>query len=247
MANWLKGEVVEKREWTDGLFSLRIKAPLGDFIAGQFVRVGLEVDGEILARPYSLVNAPDEALLEIYFNVVTEGDLSIRLARLEVGELIYVSDRTSGFLTINEIPEAKDLWMLATGTGVGPFLSCLKTDEPWQRFDRIILGYSVKKKSQLAYAELISSICHRYPEQMSFVPFVTRETMPGAISTRITTSIENGELEDRIGLKMAAEHSHVMMCGNADMISQVSALLEQRGMHRHRRREPGHITTEKYH
>ena len=82
MAGWLDGVVIENRQWSERLFSLRIRAPLADFKAGQFVRVALDIDGERVARPYSLVNAPGDELLEIYFNIVEQGPLTPRLAAL---------------------------------------------------------------------------------------------------------------------------------------------------------------------
>jgi ferredoxin--NADP+ reductase len=247
MANWLKGIVMENRQWSARLFSLRIDVPLGDFQAGQFVRVALDVEGELVARPYSLVNAPHEEHLEIYFNIVPDGPLSSRLAKLKAGDEVQVVDKASGFLTINEVPEVDYLWLMATGTGIGPFLSSLKTDEPWQRFKKIVLGYSVRSIEELSYTDTISRLLEKHPGQLEFVPFVTREIMEGAINSRITKAIESGELERRVGITLGPETSHIMMCGNSAMIQEVSDLLGSRGMRRHRRREPGHITTEKYH
>ena len=247
MANWLNGIVKEKKRWTDRLFSLRIDAPLGAFSAGQFVRVALDVGGEQVARPYSLVNAPGEELLEIYFDIVPEGPLSPRLAMLEPGDAIQVADKPSGFLTINEVPDVKHLWLLATGTGIGPFLSALKTAEPWRRFEKIVLAYSVRYRDELSYMDTIASLQSSYPEQLEFAAFVTREHAENALNKRITAALDDGSFEQQIGLKIQADSSHVMMCGNSTMIMEVTSKLEQRGMRKHRRREPGHITTEKYH
>jgi len=247
MANWLKGVIKEKIQWNERLFSLRIAAPLNQFTAGQFVRVGLDIQGELVARPYSLVNAPDEELLEIYFNIVAEGPLTPKLAQLGKGDEVQVVDKASGFLTIGEVPEVDYLWMIATGTGIGPFLSSLKTDEPWQRFKKVILAYSVRSVEELSYMETITLLQARHAKQFKFVPIVTREFMDGAINVRINTSIEDGSLEDQCGVSINANNSHIMMCGNSAMIKDVSELLEARGLRKHRRREPGHITTEKYH
>jgi ferredoxin--NADP+ reductase len=122
MADWLEGRVTRKHKWSERLFSLMIEAPLNTFRPGQFVRVALDVDGEEIARPYSLVNTPDEAELEIFFNIVPEGPLTPRLAKMKPGDVIKVAPRSFGFLTIDDIPDCRHLWMLATGTGVGPFL-----------------------------------------------------------------------------------------------------------------------------
>ncbi|MCH7880063.1 MAG: ferredoxin--NADP reductase [Proteobacteria bacterium] len=246
MAKWLNGTVVENYHWNERLTSLKFDAPLGRFKAGQFVRVGLEIDGDIIARPYSLVNSPDESPLEIYFNMVSEGPLTPPLFQLQKGDDLLVAPNTAGFLTINEIPDTRDLWMVATGTAIGPFLSILKESEVWERFERIILCYSVRAKEELAYAESIDAVARQHEEQFCFVPLVTREQVTGTLNMRITAAIANGELERKVGTSISADHSHVMMCGSSDMIKDVSVLLESRGMHKHRRREPGHFSTEKY-
>jgi len=246
MATWLQGTIVENHQWCDDLFSLKIRTDPLNFTAGQFVRVALDIKNEQVARPYSLVNAPQEPLLEIHLNTVSNGLLSPGLTALAAGDKIQVAERTAGFLTVDEVPDIPHLWLLATGTGVGPFLSILKTDQPWQRFEKIVLGYSVQTHEKLAYRADFEALQQQHPDQFSFVPFVTREAATGTINARMTTSIENGEFEKRAGIKLSPDTSHVMLCGNATMISNVKTLLETRGMRRHLRREPGHIATEKY-
>jgi ferredoxin/flavodoxin---NADP+ reductase len=246
MAGWLTGKIIEKKGWNDRLFSLRIECDFDTFESGQFVRIALDIDGERVARPYSLVNTPDEDVLEIYFNIVDEGPLTPRLAELESGDEIFVSERANGFLTVSEIPQCSHLWMLATGTGVGPFLSILKNKDVWQRFEKVVLAYSVRDLSELSYQQQVTEIQQQWPDRFSFVPFVTREKVEGIIHQRITESIEDASLETIAGIAIDAD-SHIMMCGNSAMISAVTELLEKRGLKKHRRREPGHITTEKYH
>jgi ferredoxin--NADP+ reductase len=247
MAEWLDGEITEKRQWNDRLFSLRFSAPIENFKAGQFVRVALEIDDEIIARPYSLVNSPDESVQEIFFNIVPEGPLTPRLARLDKGDKVKVADRLYGFMTVDAVPDARDLWLLATGTGIGPFLSILKSGDAWQKFHNVVLVYSVRTASELAYQETIASLLEQGNSHLSYIPLVTRESVAGAINKRITAAIESGELEQHAGIDINADDSQVMMCGNSDMITEVTRLLESRDMRKHLRREPGHITTEKYH
>ncbi len=246
MADWLTGKIVEKKCWNDRLYTLRIECDFDTFESGQFVRVALDIDGERVARPYSLVNKPDDDFLEIYFNIVDEGPLSPRLAELEVGDEIFVTDRANGFLTVSEVPQCRHLWMLATGTGVGPFLSILKNRDAWQRFEKIVLVYSVRDISELAYQQQVADIQQQWPQKFSFVPLVTREKVEGMLNQRITDSIEDDSLEQTTGV-VIDEDSHVMMCGNSEMIADVTEVLAKRGLRKHRRREPGHITTEKYH
>jgi len=247
MAKWHNGKVVANNRWNERLTSLKFEAPLEGFESGQFVRVGLEVDGEIVARPYSLVNTPDESALEIYFNIVPEGPLSPKLFELESGDDIMVATNPAGFLTISEVPESENLWMLATGTAIGPFLSILKGESVWQKFQQVTLCYSVRTQEELAYAENINQIVEQRNSQFSFIPIITREAAPSALRERIPQSIENGDLESHANTSLSADDSHVMLCGSSEMITEVSAVLDSRGMRKHRRREPGHYTTEKYH
>ena len=248
MAQWLHGRVERKTRWNDTHYSLVISADGPAFVAGQFIRVGVDLGDERVGRPYSLVNPPHEPELEIFFNIVPEGPLSKELAALEPGDAIWLTDAANGFLTLKEVPtHAKDLWLLATGTGVGPFLSMLQTAEPWQRFDNVILGYGVRRRDNLGYSDLITQLQHDHPGQFHFVPFVTGEPMADAFSCRIPEALADGRLERRVEVTLDPAHSHIMLCGHSEMITDVVGILEARGLRRHRRREPGHISTEKYH
>jgi ferredoxin--NADP+ reductase len=247
MANWLEGKVVENRRLNDYLTSLIIEVDLDGYQAGQFVRIGLRDGEEVIARPYSLVNTPEENHLEVYFNIVEEGPLSPRLFALQAGDDVLVSDRPSGFLTINEVPEAPHLWMIATGTGIGPFLAIAKSDAVWRKFEKVVLCYSVSYAGELAYRDIIDEIAQQRGDQFCFAPIVTREKIDGALAHRVPTIMQDGSLEKFAGVEINADNSHVMMCGSSDMITDVSEALLARGMKKHRRRDPGHFTTEKYH
>lgn len=248
MTQWVNGRIAHKTRWNDTHFSLAIEADGPDFVAGQFIRVGVDLGDERVGRPYSLVNPPDAAHLEIFFNIVPEGPLSSRLASLEAGDEIWLTDSANGLLTLSEVPEAtRDLWLLATGTGVGPFLSMLQTDDPWARFDTIVLGYGVRQQTAFGYRALIDKLQRAHPEKFRFVPYVTGEAVDGAFNCRIPETIANGQLEQRVGRPIDPQNSHIMLCGHSGMITDTVELLAARGMRKHKRREPGHISTEKYH
>lgn len=247
MTAWVEGKVIAKRQWADHLFSVLIDAQVPAFKAGQFTRVGLDIGGERIGRPYSYVNAPHERPLEIYFNIVPEGPLSSRLASLRSGDPIYVLDSANGHLILEEVPPSRDLWLLATGTAIGPFLSILKTQEPWERFERVVLAHAVRWTTELAYQDVIRRLGEEHAEQFAFVPFVSREPTDFALDGRIPAAITDGRLEERTGLQIHPETSQVMLCGNSAMINDTTSALEVRGLSRNRRRNPGQITTEKYH
>lgn len=246
MAQWLSAEVVENYAWTSELFSLRVKTQPFEFIAGQFVRLGLpNGEGGRIQRAYSLVNSPNSDVLDFLVTRVADGDFSPKLHALQPGQEVQVSQPPSGFFTLNEVPDGDDLWLISTGTGIGPYLSMLGTDIPWQRFKRIIMVHGVRFAGDLAYREQIEAWQGQYPERLHYVPIVTRETLPGALSGRIPALILSGELESHTGLSLG-DHSQVMLCGNPDMIRDAKAILESKGLPKNLRRKPGNVTMEHY-
>jgi ferredoxin--NADP+ reductase len=247
MSRWVQGTVVHNRHWTEDLYSLQVEADMQGFKAGQFGRLALDIDDQRVARPYSFVNAPHERPLEFYSIVVPDGPLSTRLNRLEPGDTLWVAPKGAGFFTLPEVPqEARYMWMLSTGTALGPFLSILKTTEPWERFEKIVLVHAVRTVPELTYGDTIQGFLGQHPGQITYIPFVSRQDTDFAIKGRIPAAIEDGRLEERGGMPLTPEEAHVMLCGNPGMVKDSSAVLEGRGFKKNKRRDPGQITTEQY-
>jgi ferredoxin--NADP+ reductase len=246
---WLDAEVIENRHWTDTLFSLKVRGPDLRFEAGQFVRIALDtVEGDAgsrVARPFSFVNPPHDPVLEFYGVVVPEGPLSPRLERLAAGARLYVAPNPAGFLVLSEVPPgAQSLWLMATGTGIAPFLSMLQTDALWARFREVILVHAVRHAQELVYQELIRRVRDARPALRS-VTFVSRESHPASLAGRIPAAIADGRLERAAGASLS-DLSHVMLCGNPAMLRDAAAALAARGLRKHRRRAPGHIAVESF-
>lgn len=240
MSNWLEGRVIENRHWTDTAFSLRVEAPRLAFQAGQFVRIAVD---EQVARPFSFVNPPQDPVLEFYGIVVPEGPLSPRLAQLRAGERLLVASNPAGFLVLSEVPDAETLWLVSTGTGIAPFLSILRTGTPWQRFRNVVLVHAVRHANELVYQDLIRKISKE--QGLRTVTFVSREPAAGSLAGRIPAAMRDGRLEEAAGVALDG-NSHVMLCGNPDMLKDAQAALVERGLRKHRRRSPGHITVESF-
>jgi ferredoxin--NADP+ reductase len=246
MSKWVEGRVVENRCHADGLFVLQVDAAVQPFRAGQYTKLALDVERERIARPYSFVNPPSQDLLEFYFNRVPEGDFTTLLGQLEGGDQILVSREPSGFFTLDEVPEAEHLWLLATGTAIGPFISMLKTDEPWRRFSKIVLVHGVRQVGDLIYRDAITELEAANPDKFVMVPFVTREGADFAMTGHIQDAISDGTLEQRVGMKLGPDQSQVMICGNPSMIKDTKEVLSGLGLKKNLRRKPGHVTTEHY-
>ncbi len=246
MSRWVEGRVVRLQPWTDRLYSIQVSAEISPFVAGQFTRLALEIDGEVVARPYSFLNSPGDPLHEFYFVTVPGGPLTSRMVTLAPGDPILIAPQAAGFFTLNELSDAEVLWMLSTGTAIGPFLSILATGEVWRRYSRVVLVHAVRTAEELSYRERIQACLQQHPGQLQYIPFVSREETGFAIRGRVPAAIVSGELECRVGLTIDADNAQVMICGNPSMVHDTVEMLQARGLKKNRRREPGHITTEQY-
>lgn len=248
MAQWLDAKVTHRTDWNDHLFSLAFSCKgFPEYKAGQFTKIGLAIeDGKVLSRPYSLVSTPQQSDLEIIAVPVEDGALSPQLHKLNVGDNLKVMSPATGFLVLDEVPQSESLWLLATGTGVGPFLSMMQTPQPWQTYKKVVLVYAARFIQDLAYMPLINAIKQQQGDAFQFIPVVSREEGQGFLKGRIPDLIKDKRIETQAQIKIDAETSQVMLCGNPDMISQTVALLESMGLTKHLRRSPGQISMERY-
>lgn len=245
MAQWLSGTVTDNHHWHANLFSLKVKTQPFDFRAGQFVRLALNTPDGRLQRAYSLVNSPGSTEQEFLVSTVAEGKLSPLLQQLKMGDSIELSQPASGFFVLDEVPAGDNLWLIASGTGIGPYISMLGTHQIYQRFAHIVLVHSVRTLGDLVYQELISHWQHQYPGQLHYQSIVTREAHSGALSKRLPELINSGELQS-VCRQSLNNRSQVMLCGNPEMIKDTKAALERLGLTKNLRREPGNITVEQY-
>ena len=245
--------LLEVNPLTPSLFTLRTTRDKGfRFRAGQFTKLGVtKADGSTVWRAYSVVSSPYDEFLEFFSIVVPGGEFTSELSRLKVGDTLMVERQAYGYLTLDRFIDGRDLWLLATGTGVAPFLSILQEFEVWEKFERIVLVYSAREVRELAYQDLIADLTQReylaeYAHKLTYIPIVTREEVPDTLNGRITTLIESGELERAAGVQLSPEHSRVMLCGNPQMIDDTRKLLKERNLQLSLTRRPGQVAVENY-
>ncbi len=242
--------VLSVKRWSDKLFSFTLTRPAHfRFTAGQFARIGIEVGDEQVFRAYSVVSSPFAEALEFFSIVVPDGAFTSRLQHLKAGDQLLLEKIPYGFLTLARYqqPLPQDLWLLATGTGLAPFLSMLQDFEPWQNYQHIILAYSVRSRNELAYAAEIQNIAATFGQggaSFKFLPIITRGELTG-LNKRLPVLIENGELEAYAQLKFDADSSHVMLCGNPQMVEDTRNALKAIGLTMNRR-GVGNIAVENY-
>ncbi|MEH6650112.1 MAG: ferredoxin--NADP reductase [Motiliproteus sp.] len=260
MAQWQSGVVQQHIHWDETFHSLQITttSPLA-FKAGQYTRVGLEIDGGLVARPYSFVNPPTEPQLEFYFNTVPDGPLSNRLAQLEIGDSLEIATPVAGFMVLDELPQGRDLWLFATGTAIGPYLSMLGCEELWRQFDRVLLVWGTPFNHQQHYAPVLHQFAERHGDRFRWLACLSREPLAETFDTpslpdsaarliygRMTTALEDGQLEQQLGVQLAVDISQVLLCGNPAMVKEMLLILKRRGLTKNLRRNPGQVTVERY-
>ena len=248
-------QIIWRHRWTDTLYSLRSTRPHGfAFKAGQYARLGLEIDGAMVSRAYSITSTPDDDFLEYLIVTVRNGQFTSTLDDLEIGAAIQVDRLSYGFMTPDRFTEGAALWMLATGTGVGPYISMLRERGIWRQFARLILVHGTRTQAESAYAEELAAMVDQAPFADARARLTYVQAISGAVAApgrsvlvgRITALLQGGDLEFTVGEKLDVERARVMLCGNPAMIEDVRTLLHARGMRPCRRALPGQFVTENY-
>ena len=219
------------------------------FTPGHYARLGLGPEDDIVWRPYSIASPADAARLSFQLTRVPGGAFSDRFERLRAGEEIRVDARSFGFLTLAQVAPGGVLWLLATGTGVAPFVSILADPSTWKRHERVVLVHSVRRVAELARADVDAAMSRFGPaerERLRFLPVVTREPAEGAFGARMGPLLREGVLESAAGSRIDAGGSRVLLCGNPGMIQEARAWLRDRGLEPGRRGMPGQLATEGY-
>ena len=233
--------VTAVHRWSERTFSFMTTRPDSfDFKNGEFVMIGLRPDGKLIPRAYSIVSTNQDEHLEFLSIQVPDGPLTSRLAQVNEGNSIWINTKTTGSLTLDHIQPGRNLYMLATGTGLAPFMSLIRAGEVFETFDRVILVHTVRKQQGLAYRDELSS---RSGDQFLYVPTVTRE--PFATNERGADLFRSGELANKLSLPLPEpEQDRVMICGNPNMNKEMTTYLQHEGWTMTNYKGTGNFTVE---
>lgn len=230
--------ITHVHHWNDTLFSFKTTRDTAlRFKNGQFVMIGLEVDGKPLMRAYSIASANYEEELEFFSIKVPDGPLTSILQQVKVGDELLVSKKPTGTLVLDDLNPGKNLYFLSSGTGLAPFLALIRDPETYEKFDKVILVHGTRLVSELAYQDLILNDLPNNEffvelgirDKLVYYPTVTRE--PYRNQGRVTTAIETGELFEKIGLPpFNPETDRAMLCGSPAFLKDVAALLDKAGL-----------------
>ena len=240
------------RHWTDGLFTFTTtRNPGFRFQNGQFAMIGLEVDGRPLMRAYSMASANYEEHLEFFSIKVPDGPLTSRLQHVRIGDRILVNGKPTGTLILGNLLPGRNLYLMATGTGLAPFLSIIKDPETYERYDKVVLVHGCRRVAELAYDKLISQELPRHDllgelvsEKLIYYPTVTRE--PFRSRGRLTELIVGSRLFEEAQLDaLDPAHDRMMICGSPSMLKGLIAIVRALGFSEGNSSEPGQYVVEK--
>lgn len=237
---------------TERLFHFRATRDMSlRFQNGQFTMIGLRIDGKPLLRAYSMVSANWEEELEFLSIKVPDGPLTSRLQHIQPGETLLVGRKPTGTLLIDSLDPGGTLWLLATGTGLAPFMAIIKDPDTYARFDRVVLSHTCREVAELAYRDWITRDLPQHEflgemarEKLLYLPAVTREPFPR--HERITDLMDSGQIFSELGRgPLDPAHDRVMICGGPEMLADCQAMCEAAGMKMGSLGEAGQFVIEK--
>ena len=228
-------EVTQVEHYTQDLFRIRTTRPAHfRFTAGEFVMINLEGTPK---RAYSLTSGPYDDYLEFYSIKVPDGPLTSVLKNIQPGDSIEVAERTTGTLTLANLELNGNLWMMATGTGIAPYISLLRDPETYERFHKITVAWTVRVKDELAaYHDFLKE------QPILYYPTVTQDAPSnGVYRGRITEHIdEHGFWSD-----ITPNVDRVMICGNMDFNTEMKQRLLELGFAEGNNKSAGTFVQEK--
>ena len=252
MSAFHEERVLSVHHWTERLFSFTTTRDQAlRFSNGHFTMIGLEEGGKKLLRAYSIVSPNYEDHLEFLSIKVPGGPLTSKLQHIKPGDTIIVGRKPTGTLLIDYLLPGKRLYLLATGTGLAPFMSVVRDPETYERFEQVILVHSVREVDELAYHDyLVKHLpSHEFlgdlvTSKLRYYPTVTREEFVN--TGRITELIESGKLFADLGVPgLDAANDRVMLCGSPAMLRDLEHMLESRGFREGNTSTPGDYVIER--
>jgi ferredoxin--NADP+ reductase len=252
MSNLNPEQVLSVRHWNDTLFSFTTTRNAGfRFKNGHFVMMGMDVEGKPLLRAFSLVSANYDEHLEFYSIKIPDGALTSRLQHIQPGSEVLVGRKPTGTLLVDNLLPGKRLYLLATGTGLAPFMSIIRDPVTYERFEKVIVAHGVRRVSDLGYRSMIEQelpehdlVGEQVKQQLLYYPTTTRE--PFRNQGRITDLIQSGKFAADIGLpELNPETDRIMLCGSPAMLADLKHMLEERGFKEGNTTTPGDFVVER--
>ncbi len=268
--NSTKVKITYLKNWANNLVCIRTFRPKGYFFKpGQFARISatrvtsVSLNAKLIWRAQSITSCPMDEFLEFLIILGDEGDFSNECNCLSLKDSLFLDNQNYGYLTLDRFPRSGDLWLFASGSGIAPFISIIKSFRDLEEFNRINIVHSLKEgKDFTNYLEFLNFDFFlrgsKLIKKFTYLPIVTRENVQlhGLVNgekirykspmKRFTLLLKNGELENMIKCKLSLSESKIMICGNPGMIKDTRSLLKSFGFTSSRKNQPGQIAVENF-
>jgi len=257
--------VVQKIQIRPNLMILRVATdePRSEFSAGQYTTLGLygseprSANSEpeaipvkpekLIQRAYSIASARHETRqFEFYISQVKTGQLTPRLFHLEVGDKVFVGRRIVGVFNLSNAPKDADVVMIATGTGITPYISFLRSHVMERPKSKMVVIQAAAHQGDLGYFSELSFLDSAFPN-FYYLPTLTDagDTWPGH-RLWIEEMLESGVLGQETGVACDPKRTHFYLCGNPVMVKNVSQWLTEHGYQKKTRRTEGTLFVEEF-
>ena len=231
----VKEKVLEVKHYTDRLFHFRTTRDPGTrFRDGEFLMIGLEVEGKPLLRAYSVASPNYEEYMEWFSIKVPNGPLTSRLQHIKPGDEVITNSKAVGTLVLDNLKSGRNLYMLATGTGVAPFMSLVRGVDTYENYDNVILLWSTRLIKELAYNDFLQNLNEHETwgeitqGKFKYYPSVTREEWVN--KGRITDAMYDGSVYEKLGVEPFEKGKDVaMICGSMPMNLEFRDYFEKMG------------------
>jgi len=257
--------VVGKILLTPDIMTLRLDtdSPRDKFTAGQYTLLGLYgresrslnsapetdpvEDDKLIQRPYSIASATNQLeQFEFYISQVKSGQLTPRLFNLEPGDRIFVSKRIVGVFKLAETPPGCDIVMIATGTGMAPYLSFLRSYLTSRPESKMAIIQGAAKQWDLGYYSELTFLENTF-DNFTYIPTLTEaDSTWNGHELWIEDMLDKNVLKKEAGIEIDPEKTHFFLCGNPKMVENVSGWLLEKGYTKHTRKEPGALHIEEF-
>jgi ferredoxin--NADP+ reductase len=259
--------VIGREQINPQLLVLRVQpdAVMFDFKPGQFAVLGLlgselrapeaaseEIVPEpdkLIRRAYSIASSSVEhRYVEFYLALVTSGQLTPRLFALRPGSRLFLGPKASGMFTLDRVPPGKAIVLIATGTGLAPYLSMLRTMLVNETQRRFVVLHGARFGWDLGYRGELESLA-RLRSNFTYIPSITRTDQDPhfhGYTGRVQALVEQGVVEKESGVALDPAQTDVFLCGNPDMVQAVKSLLAAKGFKTDQLGKPGTIHVEEY-
>jgi ferredoxin--NADP+ reductase len=266
LSNKLNAVVLQKQELSPQYMILRVTTedcPLPAFTPGQFAVLGMLAEaprctlapdepyppaqGELIRRAYSVASSSRiDEYMDFYIGLVTSGNLTPRLFSLNLGDRLWLSPKVAGMFTLDQVPTDKNAILIATGTGLAPYISFLRSHINDHREIKMAVMHGAAYPWDLGYYSELKFIESAFPNFYYMPTLLKADSAWHGLRGYIETHLESGLLQKNSGIELDPEKTHFYLCGNPKMVDSVVAVLEKNNFKKHTKKFTGSVHIEEY-